>query len=187
MPSDAPDKWETFVAYNKRDVEVELQIKERLSSHPVPEFVWREYWNDQRINDRGNQIDLPMFRQAIRLDALSQQHLTDALQELTNLDNPRSVQQMKDWLASQGMEMDSLGKKVVAEALRTAPKPLRTVLTLRQQLAMSAVKNTPPWKTRFVPMADCEACFAFYGANRSGRFPELLFSSRTFSGILSGT
>jgi DNA polymerase len=170
MPSDAPDKWETFVAYNKRDVEVELQIKERLSSHPVPESVWREYWNDQRINDRGIQIDLPMVRQAIRLDALSQHHLTDALQELTNLDNPRSVQQMKDWLASQGMEMDSLGKKVVAEALRTAPKPLRTVLTLRQQLAMSAVKKYTAMENAVCADGRLRGMFRFYGANRSGRF-----------------
>ena len=170
MPSDAPDKWETFVAYNKRDVEVELQIKERLSSHPVPESVWREYWNDQTINDRGIQIDLPMVRQAIRLDVLSQQHLTDALQELTNLDNPRSVQQMKDWLASQGMEMDSLGKKVVAEALRTAPEPLRTVLTLRQQLAMSAVKKYTAMENAVCADGRLRGMFRFYGANRSGRF-----------------
>lgn len=170
LPSDAPDKWETFVAYNKRDVEVELQVKERLSSHPVPESVWREYWNDQTINDRGIQIDLPMVRNAIRLDALSQQRLTDALQELTNLENPRSVQQMKDWLASQGMEMDSLGKKVVAEALRTAPEPLRTVLTLRQQLAMSAVKKYTAMENAVCADGRLRGMFRFYGANRSGRF-----------------
>ena len=170
LPFDAADKWETFVAYNKRDVEVELQIKDRLSSHPVPDQVWREYWNDQRINDRGIQIDLPMVRQAIHLDALSQQHLTNALQELTNLDNPRSVQQMKDWLASQGMEMDSLGKKVVAEALRTAPEPLRTVLTLRQQLAMSAVKKYTAMEAAVCADGRLRGMFRFYGANRSGRF-----------------
>lgn len=170
LPSDALDKWEMFIAYNKRDVEVELQIKERLSSHPVPESVWREYWNDQTINDRGIQIDLPMVRNAIRLDTLSQQHLTDALQELTNLDNPRSVQQMKDWLASQGMEMDSLGKKVVAEALRTAPEPLRTVLTLRQQLAMSAVKKYTAMENAVCADGRLRGMFRFYGANRSGRF-----------------
>jgi len=170
MPYDAPDKWETFVAYNRRDVEVELLIKDRLSSHPVPDQVWREYWNDQKINDRGIQIDLPMVRQAIRLDAVSQQRLTDALQELTNLDNPRSVQQMKDWLASQGMEMDSLGKKVVAEALRTAPEPLRTVLTLRQQLAMSAVKKYTAMEAAVCADGRLRGMFRFYGANRSGRF-----------------
>ena len=170
LPADAPDKWETFVAYNRRDVEVELQIKERLSSHPVPESVWQEYWNDQTINDRGIQIDLPMVRQAIRLDALSQRHLSDALQELTNLDNPRSVQQMKDWLASQGMEMDSLGKKVVADALRTAPEPLRTVLTLRQQLAMSAVKKYTAMENAVCADGRLRGMFRFYGANRSGRF-----------------
>lgn len=170
LPEHDAEKWETFVVYNKRDVEVELQIKDRLSAHPVPDSVWHEYWNDQMINDRGIAVDLPMVRQAIRLDAHSQQHLTDALQELTNLDNPRSVQQMKDWLASQGMAMDSLGKKVVAEALRTAPEPLRTVLTLRQQLAMSAVKKYTAMEAAACADGRLRGMFRFYGANRSGRF-----------------
>lgn len=111
-----------------------------------------------------------MVRQAIWLDSLSQQHLTDALQELTNLDNPRSVQQMKDWLASQGMAMDSLGKKVVAEALQTAPEPLRIVLTLRQQLAMSAVKKYTAMEAAVCSDGRLRGMFRFYGANRSGRF-----------------
>lgn len=169
-PNDAPEKWETFKAYNLRDVEVELDIKKKLSAHPVPVSVWREYWMDQAINDRGIAVDLPMVRQAIRLDTLSQERLSAALQELTNLDNPRSVQQMKEWLADNGMEMDSLGKKIVAEALRTAPEPLRTVLTLRQQLAMSAVKKYTAMESAVCSDGRLRGMFRFYGANRSGRF-----------------
>ena len=170
LPAHNPEKWDIFVQYNQRDVEVELDIKKKLSAHPVPDSVWKEYWMDQTINDRGIAIDLPMVKNAIRLDALSQERLSDALQRLTNIDNPRSVQQMKDWLASQGMEMDSLGKKVVAEALKTAPEPLRTVLTLRQQLAMSAVKKYQAMETAVCADGRLRGMFRFYGASRSGRF-----------------
>ena len=169
-PADAPDKWNTFVAYNQRDVEVEIDIQRKLSAHPVPDQVWREYWLDQTINDRGIAIDLPMVRQAIRLDALSQQRLSEALQALTNLSNPRSVQQMKDWLAANGLAMDSLGKKIVTETLRTAPEPLKTVLILRQQLAMSAVKKYTAMETAVCADGRLRGMFQFYGATRSGRF-----------------
>ena len=165
-----PEKWDTFIAYNKRDVEVEIQIKEKLSSHPVPDSVWREYWMDQTINDRGIAVDLPMVRNAIRLDALSQEKLTEALQELTNLSNPRSVQQMKEWLAANGLAMDSLGKKIVTETLRTAPEPLKTVLTLRQQLAKTAVKKYTAMECAVCADGRLRGMFRFYGANRSGRF-----------------
>ncbi len=170
LPQHEPEKWETFKAYNKRDVEVEMEIQRKLSAHPVPESVWQEYWMDQTINDRGIYVDMQMVRSAIRLDSISQEHLTKALQELTNVDNPSSILQMKEWLASQGMEMDSLGKKFVAEALKTAPEPLRTVLTLRQQLAMSAVKKYTAMETAACADGRCRGMFQFYGANRSGRF-----------------
>ena len=170
LPGHDREKWETFKAYNLRDVEVEMQIQEKLSAHPIPDSVWREYWMDQTINDRGIQIDVPMVRNAIRLDSLAQKHLSSALQELTNLCNPRSVQQMKGWLAAQGMEMDSLGKKVVAEVLHTAPEPLRTVLTLRQQLAMSAVKKYQAMENAVCADGRLRGMFRFYGASRSGRY-----------------
>ena len=170
FPVDAPEKWEAFVKYNARDVEVEMAIMERLSAHPVPEHVWKEYWLDQEINDRGIAIDLPMVQQAIALDSEARQRLVDALQELTGLDNPRSVQQMQNWLKSQGMEMDSLGKKFVAEALKDAPEPLRTVLELRQQLAMSSVRKYEAMQNAVCRDGRLRGMFKFYGASKTGRF-----------------
>ena len=170
FPTDAPEKWEAFVKYNARDVEVEMAIMERLSAHPVPEHVWKEYWLDQEINDRGIAIDLPMVQQAIALDSEARQRLVDALQELTGLDNPRSVQQMQNWLKSQGMEMDSLGKKFVAEALKDAPEPLRTVLELRQQLAMSSVRKYEAMQNAVCQDGRLRGMFKFYGASKTGRF-----------------
>lgn len=140
-PYHAPDKWAAFKRYNVRDVEAEMSIQERLQKFPVPDSVWDEYHIDQEINDRGVAIDLPLVRQAIDMDARSRAELTDAMRELTELDNPNSVQQMKQWLSDNGLETDSLGKKIVAELIKTAPLELQRVLMLRQQLAKSSVKK----------------------------------------------
>ena len=137
LPEHAPDKWDSFKAYNHRDVEAELSIQERLAKFPVPENVWEEYAHDQEINDRGVALDMTLVRNAIKTDTRSRTELTCLMKELTNLDNPNSVQQMKQWLADNGMETDSLGKKAVADLLKDAPEPLGKVLTLRQQLAKS--------------------------------------------------
>lgn len=140
-PYHAPDKWAAFKRYNVRDVEAEMSIQERLQKFPVPDSVWDEYHIDQEINDRGVAIDLPLVRQAIDMDARSRAELTDAMRELTELDNPNSVQQMKQWLSDNGLETDSLGKKIVAELIKTTPLELQRVLMLRQQLAKSSVKK----------------------------------------------
>ena len=140
-PYHAPDKWAACKRYNIRDVEAEMSIQERLQKFPVPDSVWDEYHIDQEINDRGVAIDLPLVRQAIDMDARSRAELTDAMRELTELDNPNSVQQMKQWLSDNGLETDSLGKKIVAELIKTAPPELQRVLVLRQQLAKSSVKK----------------------------------------------
>lgn len=140
-PYHAPDKWAAFKRYNVRDVEAEMSIQERLQKFPVPDSVWDEYHIDQEINDRGVAIDLPLVRQAIDMDARSRAELTDAMRELTELDNPNSVQQMKQWLSDNGLETDSLGNKIVAELIKTAPLELQRVLMLRQQLAKSSVKK----------------------------------------------
>lgn len=140
-PYHAPDKWAAFKRYNIRDVEAEMSIQERLQKFPVPDTVWDKYHIDQEINDRGVAIDLPLVRQAIDMDARSRAELTDAMRELTELDNPNSVQQMKQWLSDNGLETDSLGKKIVAELIKTAPPELQRVLMLRQQLAKSSVKK----------------------------------------------
>lgn len=169
-PADAPEKWCLFKAYNARDVEVELQIQQRLSRYPVPDFVWREYRQDQEINDRGILVDIPFVESAIRMDARSNAELTEKMQELTMLDNPNSVAQMKKWLADHGLETDSLGKKIVAGMLKMAPEPLRSVLLLRQQLAKSSVKKYQAMMNCACKDGRVRGMFQFYGANRSGRW-----------------
>ena len=170
LPEHDAEKWETFKAYNKRDVEVEMSIQDRLRKYPVPDFVWEEYHIDQEINDRGIALDRTLVKNAIAFDEKSKAELSEKMQELTNLDNPNSVQQMKQWLADNGLEMDSLGKKEVAAVLKTAPEPLRTVLTLRQQLAKSSVKKYQAMENAVCEDGRARGMFMFYGANRTGRF-----------------
>jgi len=169
LPEHDMEKWKLFKAYNKRDVEVEMAIKEKLKKYPVPDFVWEEYYLDQKINDRGIALDMDLVRSAIMVDAKSRELLTLKMQELTNLDNPNSVKRMKEWLSDNGMEMESLGKKEVSEVLKTAPEPLRTVLTLRQQLAKSSVKKYQAMEKAACSDNRARGMFQFYGANRTGR------------------
>lgn len=169
-PYHAPDKWADFKRYNIRDVEAEMSIQERLQKFPVPDSVWDEYHIDQEINDRGVAIDLPLVRQAIDMDARSRAELTDAMRELTELDNPNSVQQMKQWLSDNGLETDSLGKKIVAELIKTAPPELQRVLMLRQQLAKSSVKKYQAMINAVCADSRARGMFQFYGANRTGRW-----------------
>ena len=170
LPEHAPDKWDSFKAYNHRDVEAELSIQERLAKFPVPENVWEEYAHDQEINDRGVALDMTLVRNAIKTDTRSRTELTCLMKELTNLDNPNSVQQMKQWLADNGMETDSLGKKAVADLLKDAPEPLGKVLTLRQQLAKSSVKKYQTMENAVCADGRARGMFQFYGANRTGRW-----------------
>ncbi len=169
LPADAPDKWSTFKAYNLRDVETEMGIQERLRKYPVPDAVWDQYHLDQQINDRGLAVDMTLVRNAIAIDTQSRKELTSKLQELTMLENPNSVQQMKDWLADNGLETETLGKKQVAELLKTAPEPLRSVLVLRQQLAKSSVKKYQAMEATVCADGCVRGCFQFYGA-RTGRW-----------------
>ena len=170
LPEHAPDKWEAFKAYNRRDVETELSIHERLAKFPVPENVWEEYAHDQEINDRGVALDMALVRNAIKADARSRTKLTRLMKELTDLDNPNSLQQMKQWLADNGMETDSLGKKVVTELLKDAPEPLGKVLSLRQQLAKSSIKKYQTMENAVCADGRARGMFQFYGANRTGRW-----------------
>ena len=169
-PFHAPDKWGLFKRYNARDVEAEMGIQQKLSKFPVPPQVWEEYDIDQEINDRGVRIDMELVEQAIQMDARSRQELTDAMKRMTALENPNSVQQMKQWLSDNGMETDSLGKKVVAELLKTAPPELAEVLTLRQQLAKSSVRKYQAMEKTVCRDNRARGMFMFYGANRTGRF-----------------
>ena len=169
-PEHDPEKWKRFKAYNLRDVETEMQIQKRLSHFPVPDAIWEEYHLDQEINDRGIGVDMELVRQAIAIDARSRERLTAAMRELTELENPNSVQQMKQWLADHGMETDTLGKKAVAELVKTAQEPLREVLSLRQQLAKSSVKKYTAMENAVCADSRAHGMFQFYGANRTGRF-----------------
>ncbi len=170
LPGHDREKWERFKAYNLRDVEAEMQIQQRLSRYPVPDFVWEEYRQDQEINDRGIGVDMEMVRNAIAIDGRSKAELSAAMKELTGLENPNSVQQMKQWLSENGVETDSLDKKAVAELMKGAEEPLRKVLALRQQLAKSSVKKYQAMENAVCADSRAHGMFAFYGANRTGRF-----------------
>ena len=169
-PKVDPGKWELFKSYNCRDVEVEIAIQQRLAKYPVPNFVWNEYHLDQQINDRGIGVDMELVRHAITINEDIKNEITAEIQALTMLDNPNSVQQMKEWLAENGMETESLGKQAVKELLETAPPELAKVLSLRQQLAKSSVKKYDAMLSSHCIDDRIRGMFQFYGANRSGRF-----------------
>ena len=170
LPSDEMEKWQKFKAYNKRDVETEMQIQQRLIKFPVPEEIWDEYHLDQEINDRGIKVDMDFVKQAIAADEISHEKLMLAMKQRTELDNPNSVQQMKGWLLENGLETDTLGKKAVAELLKDAPEHMAEVLKLRQQLAKSSVKKYTAMENAVCADSRARGMFQFYGANRTGRF-----------------
>lgn len=170
LPEHDPVKWSTFIAYNKRDVETEMAIQQKLSKFPVPDFLWEEYHLDQEINDRGIQLDMVLVEQAIAIDERSREELSAKMQQLTALENPNSVQQMKEWLTKHGLEVDSLDKKAVKELLKTAPPELAEVLELRRQLAKSSVKKYQAMQNAVCTDGRARGMFQFYGANRSGRW-----------------
>lgn len=170
LPEHAPEKWELFKKYNQRDVEVEMQIQERLKNYPVPDFVWDEYHLDQEINDRGIMIDRQLVEQAISIDEQSRNDLTARMQKLTGLDNPNSVMQLKEYLSDNGLETESLGKKDVTAMLKTVPENIAEVLSLRLQLAKSSVKKYQAMQNAVCNDGRCHGMFQFYGANRSGRW-----------------
>ena len=170
LPEHDPVKWSTFIAYNKRDVKTEMAIQKKLSKFPAPDFLWEEYHLDQEINDRGIQLDMVLVEQAIAIDERSREELSAKMRQLTALENPNSVQQMKEWLTKHGLEVDSLDKKSVKELLKTAPPELAEVLELRQQLAKSSVKKYQAMQNAVCTDGRARGMFQFYGANRSGRW-----------------
>ena len=164
------EKWGLFKSYNRRDVEVEMAIQKRLSKYPVPQSVWEEYVLDQEINDRGIRLDMPLVENAVRIDLLTKEQLTDKLKALTGLENPNSVAQMKEWLKERGVETESLDKKAVTSLLKTARSPVSDVLVLRQQIAKSSVKKYQAMQNTVCSDGRARGMFQFYGANRTGRF-----------------
>lgn len=169
-PWDAPERWEFFKTYNKRDVEVELRIKERLSGFPVPDEVWAEYHLDQEINDRGVGLDMTLVRNAIAMDTLSRQELKEKAKRLTDLENPNSVHQMLGWLSRNGVETDNLAKKQVKKLIDEADGEVKEVLRLRQQLAKSSVRKYQAMANAVCSDGRARGMFMFYGANRTGRY-----------------
>lgn len=170
LPEHAPDKWEIFKAYNRRDVEVELAIKQKLLKFPVPDTVWSEYHIDQEINDRGIMLDMDMVENAIAFDEKSKASLMKSMQSITNLDNPNSVAQMKQWLSENGIETESLGKKDVAGLIKETDGDITAALKLRLQLAKSSVKKYQAMQNAVCKDGRAHGMFQFYGANRSGRW-----------------
>ena len=170
LPEHDKKKWQLFKAYNLRDVETEMSIQQKLFRFPVPEAIWGEYHLDQEINDRGIGVDMALVKQAIKIDNITHDELTRKMQALTNLENPNSVVQMKKWLSDNGLSMDTLGKKAVAESLKIAPDHLAEVLSLRQQIAKSSVKKYVAMETAVCKDSRARGMFQFYGANRTGRF-----------------
>ena len=170
LPEHAPEKWAVFKEYNRRDVQVEMQIQEKLAKFPVPEHVWDEYHLDQEINDRGIQLDLALVKNAIDMDERSRSVLTTRLKDLTGLENPNSVMQMKEYLAMRGIKTDSLGKKQVSELIEDAPDDLKEVLRLRQKISKSSVKKYQAMQTAACADSRARGMFQFYGASRSGRW-----------------
>ena len=169
-PTDYPDKWEIFKAYNKRDVEAELEIDRRLSRFPVPDFLWKEFYLDQEINDRGILVDMQLADKAISLDAEAKEELTVEMKRLTGVENPNSVYQLLDWLETQGYKSDSLGKTQVLELIKTAKEPVKSVLQMRLQLSKSSVKKYTAMKNTACSDNRARGMFSFYGASRTGRW-----------------
>lgn len=164
------EKWDKFKEYNKRDVEVEMGIQKKLSKFPVADNIWEEFFLDQEINDRGIAIDPTLVESAIKLDNDVKESLMKRLSDITGLENPNSVLQMKDWLSKNGLEIKSLGKKDVANEIKTAPENIREVLLLRQKLSKSSVKKYTAMKNAACKDNRERGMFRFYGANRTGRF-----------------
>lgn len=170
LPRHDMEKWGLFKAYNKRDVETEIGIQEKLSKFPVSDTEWNNYRLDQIINDRGIALDMDFVKQAIRCDEVTKARLRSHMQNLTNLENPNSVQQMKEWLADNGLETDTLCKAAVAELIKAAPPDLKEVLSLRQELAKSSVKKYTAMKNVVGSDGRARGLIQFYGANRTGRY-----------------
>jgi DNA polymerase len=170
MPWSDPARWRQFKEYNRRDVEVERDIKARIRNHPVPEAVWEEYFEDQLINDRGIRVNLDLVDCAIRMDDRSHQVLAAQMKDLTSLENPGSVLQVRSWLEEHGQRVESLGKKQVAELLQSVPEEIRDVLLLHQQLSKSSVRKYNAIQNSVCADGRVRGMFQFYGAARSGRW-----------------
>lgn len=171
MPEEAPEEWETFRRYNIRDVETEMGIQRRISAFPCSEELWQEYWIDQRINDRGVEVDLTLAKSAVEMSGVLSQDLKERMRDLTGLENPNSTAQLDLWLREHGVDMDSLGKKDVTAMIDATDDPLiKEVMQLRLQSAKSSVKKYETMLRATCSDGRARGMFQFYGAMRTGRF-----------------
>lgn len=181
LPSHDPDNWERFKEYNARDVEVEMAIREKLRNYPMPEAEWNNYVLDQRINDRGIMLDMKLVRQALMFEERSGQELKERMRELTELENPNSVVQMKEWLLKNGVETESLDKAAVRELLKSAPGKLKEVLHIRQDMAKTSIRKYTAMENAVCSDERARGLIQFYGANRTGRFSGRLIQVQNLS------
>lgn len=169
LPSDAPEKWEQFKTYCKRDVDVEMQIRKKLKNYPIPDREQVLYCMDQRINDRGIRVDTQMVGQAIACDLLYKEAAAKRAYELSGLENPNSVSQLKGWLSDKGIEVDSLTKDTVTELVGKTEGEVSELLKIRLAMSKTSVK-----KYEAIERAVCDGrvhgLLQFYGANRTGRW-----------------
>ena len=170
LPRHAPEKWELFKTYCKRDVDVEKSIRRKLHNSPIPESEMELYRLDQRINDRGVLVDMGLVEQAIACERLHKEVVTKRAYELTGLENPNSVAQLKGWLGDMGMEAESLSKKAVAEMIAETDGEVEELLRLRLMLAKTSVKKYEAIERSACSDGRVHGMLMFYGANRSGRW-----------------
>lgn len=170
LPEHDREKWQQFITYNARDVETEMDIMEKVARFPVPDFLWKQYAQDQRINDLGIELDMALVTQAIKCDEESRERYLKRAQELTGLENPNSPIQLKEWILSNGVEMETLTKEEVASVMETATGPVKEVLELRQLLSKSSVKKYVAMETCRCSDGRAHGLLQFYGANRTGRW-----------------
>ena len=170
LPCHAPEKWELFKTYCKRDVDVEKSIRRKLHKFPIPESEMELYRLDQRINDRGVLVDMGLVRQAIACERLHKEVVTKRAYELTGLENPNSVAQLKGWLGDKGMEAESLSKKAVADMIAETDGEVEELLRLRLLMAKTSVKKYEAMERSVCSDGRVHGLLQFYGANRTGRF-----------------
>ena len=170
LPCHAPEKWELFKSYCKRDVDVEKSIRKKLHNFPIPESEMELYRLDQRINDRGVLVDMGLVEQAIACERLHKEVVTKRAYELTGLENPNSVAQLKGWLGDKGMEAESLSKKAVADMIAETDGEVEELLRLRLLMAKTSVKKYEAMERSVCSDGRVHGLLQFYGANRTGRF-----------------
>ena len=170
LPCHAPEKWELFKTYCKRDVDVEKSIRRKLHNFPIPESEMELYRLDQRINDRGVLVDMGLVRNAVSCEHLHKEVVTKRAYELTGLENPNSVAQLKGWLGDMGMEAESLSKKAVAEMIAETDGEVEELLRLRLLMAKTSVKKYEAMERSVCSDGRVHGMLMFCGANRTARW-----------------